>query len=74
MRLFREGKPMFTGRVAPFNAGQQADVKRLVAGSRIRLGSDLKPGEYVLQVIVTDLLAKEKHRTATQWIDFEIVK
>ena len=32
------------------------------------------PGEYVLQVIVTDQLAPEKRRTATQWIDFEIVK
>jgi hypothetical protein len=32
------------------------------------------PGEYVLQLIVTDALAKEKRRVATQWIDFEIVK
>ena len=34
----------------------------------------MTPGEYVLQIIVTDALAKEKHRTATQWMDFEIVK
>ncbi len=27
-----------------------------------------------LQVIVTDTLASEKHRTATQWMDFEVVK
>jgi hypothetical protein len=31
-------------------------------------------GDYMLQVIVTDLLAKEKQRTATQWIDFEVIK
>ena len=31
------------------------------------------PGEYVLQVVVTDKLAKEKHRTASQWIDFEVI-
>jgi len=34
----------------------------------------IAPGEYVLQVIVTDRLAKEKYRSATQWIDFEIVE
>jgi len=32
------------------------------------------PGDYVLQVIVKDMLADEKHRTVTQWMDFEIVK
>jgi len=38
------------------------------------LGTALTPGEYVLQVVVTDSLAKGKYRTATQWIDFEMVK
>ena len=46
----------------------------MTAGGSIQLGTDLLPGEYVLQVIVRDLLADEKHRTATQWMDFEIVK
>jgi hypothetical protein len=32
------------------------------------------PGEYVLQIVVTDLLAKEKSRVVTQWMDFEIVQ
>lgn len=31
-------------------------------------------GEYVLQITVTDLLASEKHKTTTQWLDFEILK
>ena len=34
----------------------------------------MQPGEYVLQIVVTDLLAKDKYRVATQWMDFEIVK
>jgi len=38
------------------------------------LGSEFPPGEYVLQVIITDKLAKEKQQIASQWIDFEIVK
>lgn len=40
----------------------------------MELGKNNVRGEYVLQVIVTDRLAKEKHRTATQWIDFEIIE
>ena len=42
--------------------------------SAVTLGADMAPGEYVLEVTVNDLLADEKHRTATQWMDFEIVK
>jgi len=72
--LFRDGKVVFTGKVMPMNVKGQADLKRLVAGGALQLGSDLQPGEYALEVVVTDGLADEKHRTATQWMDFEIVK
>ncbi len=74
VRLFRDGKPVFTGKENPFKIANSTDLKRLLAGGTIQLGSDLPPGEYVFQVIVNDPLAKEKHRVATQWIDFEIVK
>lgn len=74
MRLFRDGVEVFKGRVLPFNVGQQTDLKRLSAGGRILIGPDLLPGQYVLQVMVTDALAKDKLNVATQWIDFEIVK
>lgn len=74
VRMFREGQQVFAGKELPFNTDKQSDLKRLIAGGRLRLGTNLPPGEYVLQVIVTDTLAKEKHRTASQWMDFEIVK
>lgn len=78
LRLFRDGKPIFTGRVAPLDVSGQKDMKRLQAGGRIQVGTEMAPGDYVLQVIVTDTLVKdkdkEKRRTATQWIDFEVVK
>ncbi|HYE14249.1 MAG TPA: VWA domain-containing protein [Pyrinomonadaceae bacterium] len=73
-RLFRDGKPVFTGSVNAYDPGSQTDMRRLHAGSRLQLGKDFPAGEYVLQVIVTDTLAKGKHRMATQWIDFELVK
>jgi VWFA-related protein len=73
MRLYRDGKEVFTGRVLPLDATRQADMKRLDAGGRLRIGPDLAPGQYVLQVVATDTLAGNKSRAATQWIDFEIV-
>jgi VWFA-related protein len=75
VRLFRDGKLIFTGKVQSLNVDGQTDLARLAAGGALRLGTDMTPGEYVLQVVVTDLLAKDsKRRTTTQWIDFEIVK
>jgi len=74
VRLFRDGKLVFTGKELPFDFSNQPDMKRLTGGGAIQLGTDMAPGEYVLQVLVTDSLANPKHRTATQWIDFEIVQ
>jgi len=73
-RLFRNGQPVFTGKVQNFALNNPPDLGRLAADGAITLGADMIPGEYILQVIVNDLLADEKHRTATQWLDFEIVK
>jgi len=74
MKLFRDGREVFTGKEVAFDAGSQSDLKRLMAAGAIQLGSQMPPGEYVLQVIVTDLLRKDKYRVASQWIDFEVVK
>jgi VWFA-related protein len=74
MRLFRDGQQIFAGRAQSFDPGNQPDLKRLTAGGALKLGTDLTPGEYVLQIVVTDSLAKDKNRAATQWIDFEIVR
>jgi VWFA-related protein len=74
VRLFSEGKLIYSGKETPFEAADQTDLKRLVSGGGIQLTSRLAPGEYVLQIIVRDLLVKEKYGTASQWIDFEIVK
>ncbi|MBD0326764.1 MAG: hypothetical protein ICV68_10045, partial [Pyrinomonadaceae bacterium] len=74
LRLLRNGQVIFTGKVIPFDLKGQTDLKRITVNGGIQLGTDMPPGEYILQVIVTDLLAKDKYRVATQWMDFEIVK
>ncbi|HKS28917.1 MAG TPA: VWA domain-containing protein [Pyrinomonadaceae bacterium] len=74
MRLFREGKEVFSGKMQPFDASGQQDLKRLAAAGALQLSTDMEPGEYVLQIIVIDPFGKAKHQVATQWIDFEITK
>ena len=74
-RLFRDGSPVYQGPPQPFDPGPRpSPAARIDAGRRLQLGTQLPPGEYVLQVVVTDELAKGKGRTAAQWIEFEIVK
>ena len=73
VRLFRDGKQVFASDPEAFDPAAQVDLKRLTASGRLRLGGDLTPGEYLLQVIVTDALAPEREQTVTQWTDFEII-
>ncbi len=73
-RLFRDGKPISTIDPTPLNVQGQLDPQRVTQAFGIKLGSELSPGEYILQIIVNDHLGKEKPRLATQWIDFEVMK
>jgi len=73
VQLFRDGKPVFTGKENPLQVKDAADWKRIMAGGALQLGTDLPAGDYVLQITVTDALADQKHRTATQWMDFTVV-
>jgi VWFA-related protein len=72
--LLKDGKQIYAGNVNPIHIGEQADLNHILASGQLRLGIDLALGEYVLQIIITDKLAKEKYRSATQWMDFEITK
>jgi hypothetical protein len=71
-RIFRDGQEVYRGQpIAPDLAGQ-TDRKRLVAGGNMVLAKGIPPGDYALQVIVTDGLSNQKDKTASQWTDFEI--
>ena len=73
VRIFRDGQPVFTGKLQRFPLNNPPEITRLSAASAIRLGPDMTPGEYVLQVIVNDLLAGDKYATTSRWVDFKIV-
>jgi VWFA-related protein len=72
--LYREGKAVFKGALRRLETDNKTNPQQIVVGGTVNLGAELTPGEYALQVIVTDNLAKEKkYRTATRWIDFDLV-
>lgn len=73
VRLFHEGQQVFTGEVLPLEVSGQSDIARLVVARRLQLGTILEPGEYILQLTVTDTAASGKERIATRWIDFKLV-
>lgn len=73
-RVFHEGQVIFTGESLPISTDGQSDLKRITAGSRLQLGAEFPPGDYILQVIVSDKLGKPNQNEVTQWIDFEVVK
>jgi VWFA-related protein len=74
MRLYHDGKIILSPEPAAISLGGQTDRRRLTNRSRLQLGSEMTPGGYVLQIIVTDSADKQKPRVTSQWIDFEIVK
>lgn len=72
-RVFRDGKQIYEGNpIAVATPKELKDPKSLIAAGRLSLGTKMAPGDYVLQVIVTDKLAPEKKRTVSQWTDFVI--
>jgi hypothetical protein len=73
MRVYREGKDIYIGNPVPVNTEGQTDLSRIVGASALQLGSEMAPGEYVVRIIITDSSSK-KPRSASQWIDFEIIK
>jgi hypothetical protein len=72
MKIFRDGKQIFEGKNVPLELADQTDRQRLRAVNALSLGSEMQAGEYVLQIIITDNLAKQKRRLATQFVQFEI--
>src|SRR5208283_4097568 len=59
-RIYREGKPVYAGQPMLPDVARAADSKRLLAGGHLMLAHGIPAGDYVLQVIVTDKLAKQK--------------
>jgi len=71
--LFRDGQQIYAGKPTPLAPEKAPDSNGVVSAGLLQLGSKMEPGEYAMQIVVTDKLAKEKYRTVAQSIDFEVV-
>ena len=72
IRIFRDGKLLFEGNESPVPVAGQSNPAHLNMSGALTLGTIMQPGDYVLQVVVTDKLAKDKYKIATQFNQFEI--
>jgi hypothetical protein len=71
VRLFRDGSEVMHSEAASVHLPEIQPGNQLVSSGHMLLGSNLAPGDYALQLLVTDNLAR-RNPTASQWIDFQV--
>ncbi|CAN5495854.1 hypothetical protein BH10ACI2_BH10ACI2_07910 [soil metagenome] len=74
IRIFREGKLVLDGEQKPVELRGQTDFEHLRSAGALTIGDKMLPGDYMLQIIITDDLAKAKQQTTSQFVQFEIVQ
>ena len=72
-RMFRDGKLISEGPIQRMDPAGSTAAGSVNFIASLGLGSGMLPGDYVLQVVITDNLARAKRNTASQFIQFEIV-
>lgn len=72
-RVYHDRKLVFESKEFTLDAAGLAGTRELSHTDALELGSNLLPGDYVLQIIVTDGNAKNKKRIATQYVQFEVI-
>ena len=73
-KLFRDGKVVKADAETALDPTNKDNLGRSLITNVMRLTPDLEPGDYYLQVVITDKAAKNKKSAVSQWVDFEIVK
>jgi VWFA-related protein len=72
VRIFREGKLLLDGKPTLLETTGQTDMQRIKYSGALGLTNIMQPGEFILQIVVTDNLAKEKSKISTQFVQFEV--
>jgi hypothetical protein len=70
IRLFQEGREAFALPAEPIDLTVRGPGDRISVGRTVRLGPALPPGDYQLQVTVTEERPGKAARRAVQWVDF----
>lgn len=71
LRLYKDGKLLVDGAETPVELVSGPKGARIADYGFLRLSPQAETGEYALQLIVTDLIAK---KTSSDWIDFEVIE
>lgn len=74
IHLFRGSQEVLSGNVRPLKAANDPWLEATIDGGTLVVPTALSPGEYFLQVTVTDESTPREKQTSTQWIDFEIIE
>ena len=72
IRMFRDGKLVLDGKPKPFTPESQNNSSKFNFAGAIGLGNEMTVGDYVLQIVVIDNLAKSKRKLASNWVQFEL--
>lgn len=71
-RLIRDGKVIYEEKPAQIKTDGLTDLTRLASFGAVDFGTSMEPGTYILQIIITDPVAKREKAFATQFVEFEI--
>ncbi len=71
-RVYQDRKLVFESKETPLSSLPGAGTGTLAHNDAIQLGENLLPGDYVLQIVVTD--GAKKKAVATQYVQFEVMR
>ena len=69
--LYRNGSEIFKSRPEPVDVRSAKDFRKISVSKKLKLDNTLQPGDYVLQLQVTDKRMRERN-LAAQTLDFEV--
>lgn len=73
LRIWRDGEVVLETPPTPLRLGDQASWKLISVTGSLRLTKAVKPGQYIIQLLIDDELAAPNRRTAKQSMDFEVI-
>ena len=74
LRVIKDGEVYYASKDSVVIPSADGNYQKATKTFSLRLGKKMLPGDYIIQVIATDRLAKKKRQIATQYLQFEIVE
>ncbi len=73
-RVFHDRKLVYQSRETKIDMASISAAGTVAHSDAIELGENLLPGDYVLQIVVTDGSASKKKSVSTQYVQFEVLQ